>query len=264
MPVIEAARFTVVDVETARGAEHTENAACQLAIVRMTGLEIVDRWAGLVNPEMPIDPEMTAIHGIDDQAVREAPTMANLMQSERVRTLLDDATPVAFNASFDRRFVPLTNRWLCSMRLLHHLDPGQDAYDLSSAAERWDVPLFRAHDADEDALAAALLTGKLIHRYSEQGAANDVDALLNFAEAPIRHEKVAFGQFKGAAYRTLPSDYLQWILTGSAMASDPDIAFTVRETLNERVDIVRETRSVRAASLSLRDRLAKKAASLSL
>ena len=263
MTPLRDAAIAVVDVESARGAQETENAICQLGIVRMTATGL-QRWAGLVNPGMPIDPAMTAIHGIDDDAVRHAPPIEALMQSSTIRSLFDGATPAAFNAAFDRRFVPVEGTWLCSMRRLYHLDPGQESYDLESATKRWDIPLTRAHDADADAHATALLTRRLMDRYLETGYTDDIDALVRFAEAPIRHERIAFGQHRGERYDTLPSEYLHWILTGSALGSDPDIAYTVREVLNERVAIVPAPRFGATKSLSLRDRLAQKAAALTL
>src|SRR4029078_4797099 len=59
----------------------------------------LDRFASLVRPAGPIPAEATAVHGIDDAAVRGAPTVAAL--GAEPRALLEEAVFVAHNADFD-------------------------------------------------------------------------------------------------------------------------------------------------------------------
>src|SRR4029079_17163468 len=54
---------------------------------------------GLARPAGPIPAEATAVHGIDDAAVRGAPTFAEL--APELRALLEGAVFVAHNADFD-------------------------------------------------------------------------------------------------------------------------------------------------------------------
>jgi DNA polymerase III epsilon subunit-like protein len=63
--------LVVLDVETAtaRGAPHL----LEIGAARVVEGEIVDTFASLVRPEVPIDPEAGAIHGIGDGDVRDAP-----------------------------------------------------------------------------------------------------------------------------------------------------------------------------------------------
>lgn len=59
-----------MDTETAnlRGAPFL----LELAGVRVEGGEVVDTFAELVLPPVAIEPEATEIHGIDEDAVRQA------------------------------------------------------------------------------------------------------------------------------------------------------------------------------------------------
>jgi DNA polymerase III epsilon subunit family exonuclease len=63
--------LVVLDVETAtsRGAPHL----LEIGAARVVEGEIVDTFASLVRPEVPIENDARAIHGIGDDLVRDAP-----------------------------------------------------------------------------------------------------------------------------------------------------------------------------------------------
>ena len=64
----------------------------------------VSTWSSLVNPERPIPPAATAIHGITDAMVAPAPTFAQLAST--VAALLSDRDLTGYNvARFDRRLL---------------------------------------------------------------------------------------------------------------------------------------------------------------
>jgi hypothetical protein len=60
-----------LDTETATllGAPHL----LEIGAVRVVDGEAIDRFDTLVRPQVPIEAEATAIHGIPDDAVRDAP-----------------------------------------------------------------------------------------------------------------------------------------------------------------------------------------------
>ena len=72
--VVAPAAYAVVDVETT-GVSIEADEIVSLAVVRLDpdGREL-DRFASLVRPAGPIPAEATAVHGIEDEAVRRAPT----------------------------------------------------------------------------------------------------------------------------------------------------------------------------------------------
>ena len=64
----------------------------------------VSTWSSLVNPEQPIPPAATAIHGLTDATVASAPTFAQLAPT--VAALLSDCDLTGYNAArFDRRLL---------------------------------------------------------------------------------------------------------------------------------------------------------------
>ena len=108
--------FVVLDTETT-GVE-MEDRPVEIALVRVaTG----ERFSSLINPQRAIPPTASAIHGLTDEDVEGAPTLA--MIEPEIAAFIGDACLVAHNAAFDRSMLPFLAgyRWLCSMRLARHL-----------------------------------------------------------------------------------------------------------------------------------------------
>lgn len=70
---MQGLEIVVFDYETT-GFKPDEGARpVELAAVRVSEEGILGTWSSLINPEIPIPAESTAIHGITDQMVRDAP-----------------------------------------------------------------------------------------------------------------------------------------------------------------------------------------------
>jgi DNA polymerase III epsilon subunit-like protein len=104
-------------------------------------------WS-LVNPGIPISAEVTAIHGITDQMVRDAPTFAAIETRLR-ETLAADGTVVIYNADFDRRFFP-GGFW--------------DDLDVQCAMHRYSVASGRRSKLKRAAKMAGYTESKMAHR----------------------------------------------------------------------------------------------------
>src|SRR5437773_1376831 len=68
----------VLDTETA--TPHGPPHLIELGAVRVVDGEIVGRFESLVCPQVSIDPRVSAIHGIEDQHVRNAPAAAEVLE----------------------------------------------------------------------------------------------------------------------------------------------------------------------------------------
>ena len=86
-----------LDTETATllGAPHL----LEIGAVRVVDGEAVDRFESLVRPQVPIEPEATAIHGIEDDAVRNAPDAGEVLA--RFLEWLGEDWMAAHGARFD-------------------------------------------------------------------------------------------------------------------------------------------------------------------
>lgn len=99
---IEEALFTFVDVETT-GLSPRAARVCEVAAVSFRGAERVETLAELVNPGMPIPPEVSRIHGITDEMVKASPSFGGV--APRLLAMLEDSVIVAHNAPFDLGFL---------------------------------------------------------------------------------------------------------------------------------------------------------------
>lgn len=238
---LRTAPFAVIDSETT-GTDPLHDRVVSLAVVRMGDRE-PEIWSTLINPGRPIPPESTAIHGLTDADVADAPTLSEALQSPDACRALVGATPVAYNARFDAAFVPLGKKWLCAMRLAKHLlgDAVAD-YQLPTVAEhlgvdseaiRQSLPQNGSmrHQAPFDAAMAASALNPLVDRYLSLGLPEDIERLVEFAERPLTYKVITFGKHEGLAYNRAPVHYLQWLLNESDMGCDPDIRHSVLEAL---------------------------------
>ena len=97
-----------VDLE-ATGVWAGHDRIVQIAAASILPDGSVSIWSSLVNPEQPIPPAATAIHGISDAMVASAPTFAQLAPT--VTTLLSDCDLTGYNVErFDRRLLAAESR----------------------------------------------------------------------------------------------------------------------------------------------------------
>lgn len=89
--------IVVFDTETATG--HLPPHLIELGAIRVVEGEIVDHFESLICPQVPIDPRSTALHGITDEMVRDAPQTAAVL--ERFASFAGGDWLVAHAASFD-------------------------------------------------------------------------------------------------------------------------------------------------------------------
>lgn len=94
--------YVVIDVETT-GLSPTKDAIVQVSALRFFGNKAVDGLNSYVNPLRPIPQESTAIHGITDDKVKDAPTIDDI--EEPFMNLVKGAILVGHNVTFDLNFL---------------------------------------------------------------------------------------------------------------------------------------------------------------
>ena len=153
--------FNSIDVETANADRAS---ICQIGIVEVRDGEIEDQWKTLVNPEDWFDPWNVSIHGIDEDCVKNSPTLPEIRGELRSRlrgSILVSHTSfdrVAFERAMTRYDLErLQVTWLDSAKIARRAWPdsyGRSGYSLENIAKDLDIS-FNHHDALEDARAAA-------------------------------------------------------------------------------------------------------------
>ena len=163
--------FVSVDVETT-GLDPADCRVIEVGMVRFERGQITDRWGSLVNPGVPIPPEITKINNITDAMVADAPTFRDLKWDVYGR--MKERIFVAYNAGFDHGFLAMEMaRAGLTLPDVPILDPqvwaralmtNQRRFNLGSMCDKFGIALENAHRAVDDAEAA----GKVLLRFADK------------------------------------------------------------------------------------------------
>lgn len=224
-----------IDLETT-GVNLGTDRIVEIAIVKILqdGTKSVKRK--LINPEMPIPQSSSAIHGITDEMVKDAPTFKQVGQE--LKQMLDGCDFSGYNSNrFD---IPLLmeeflranidfdmkNRKLLDVQnIFHKMEPRT----LGAAYKFYcNKSLEGAHSAEIDATATYEILEAQIARYPELGSTIDSilkqigeDQIVDFARRFVFDEKGTevfnFGKFKGrpvADVLKAEPQYYDWMMKG--------------------------------------------------
>jgi DNA polymerase-3 subunit epsilon len=178
MTLFDGARFVALDTETT-GLDPTQgHRLVEVACVAFDDGKIGETWSTLMNPGRSIPTDASAVHGITDAMVRDAPGPA--VVAAELESRCAGRTLVFHNAAFDLPFLEVLMRSGGRGPLLHAVIDtlglarglfGQGGNSLGTLATRFGLPAEAAHRALGDALTTARLLGVLAARWeSERGA----------------------------------------------------------------------------------------------
>jgi DNA polymerase-3 subunit epsilon len=147
----------------------------------------VDEWSTLVNPGVPIPPEIEWLTGITNEMVRAAPPFAAVAQDLIDR--LDGAVFVAHNARFDYGFLraefaraglAFHAKTLCTVRLSRALDPARTPHTLDALIDRFGLGGEQRHRA----LGDARVLWRLLQAWGDRHPPGDIEEAV---QAVLRH-----------------------------------------------------------------------------
>jgi DNA polymerase-3 subunit epsilon len=150
-------RYAFVDLETS-GVSPADDRITEIGIVLVDDDALVEEWSSLVDPGVPIPPEIQALTGITNEMVRGAPRFADLLPEVAAR--LVGRVFVAHNARFDYGFLKAESRRagerftadvLCTVRLSRRLFPHHGSHRLDALIARHRLPTADRHRALGDA-----------------------------------------------------------------------------------------------------------------
>ena len=160
--------FAVIDVETTGGGI-SGNRLTEICIVLLQGGEIIEKYTTLINPEKEIPRHITALTGIDNALVAEAPKFHEV--AGKIEELTRNAVFVAHNVNFDYNVLrnefrdlgfEYTRKKLCTVRLSRKLIPGLFSYSLGRLCSSINIPLINRHRAEGDTDATVILFQRLL------------------------------------------------------------------------------------------------------
>jgi DNA polymerase-3 subunit epsilon len=166
--------YAILDIETTGGA-YNEEGITEIAIYRFDGHEVVDQFISLVNPEIPIQPFVAKLTGINNAMLRSAPKFYEV--AKRIIEITQDCIIVAHNASFDYRILrtefkrlgyKFEQKTLCTVELAQELIPDQKSYSLGKLVRALGIPMADRHRASGDAMATVKLFKLLLDKDVEK------------------------------------------------------------------------------------------------
>ncbi len=226
--------IVVIDLETT-GISLCADRIIEIAIIKIMpdGKRLVKRK--LLNPEIPIPPSSSEIHGITDEMVKDAPTFKQV--ANEIRQFIDNADLAGYNSNrFDipmlvEEFLrasldfDLDSRKLIDVQKIFHT---QEPRTLSAAYKFYcNGVLENAHSAEADASATYEVLLSQIERYPQLG--ETVDSILkcigedNMVDCARRmimengREVFNFGKHKGrvvAEVLKAEPQYYDWMMKG--------------------------------------------------
>lgn len=197
--------YAIIDVETTGGSPRTQKIT-EIAIYLHDGQEITGEFITLINPEKNIPYNITALTGITNEMVADAPKFYEVARD--IVNLTENKIIVAHNSNFDYSFIRhefkslgynFQREQLCTVKLSRKLIPGLRSYSLGTLCSELGIEITNRHRAAGDAMATARLfeilidlnhsTGLDISEYqglSKKGLHPDMslDTIKNLPEEP--------------------------------------------------------------------------------
>ncbi|UFH35130.1 exonuclease domain-containing protein [Flavobacterium acetivorans] len=166
--------YAILDIETT-GGQFNEEGITEIAIYKFDGHEIVDQFISLVNPEIPIQPFVVKLTGINNAMLRSAPKFFEV--AKRIIEITNDCVLVAHNADFDYRILrtefrrlgyDFNQKTLCTVELSKKLLPEQVSHSLGKLVRALGIPMADRHRASGDAMATVKLFKMLLDKDLEK------------------------------------------------------------------------------------------------
>lgn len=170
--------YTVFDTETtglhpAGGDEIISIGALRIVNGRLLVQESFDQ---LVQPGLFVNPESTAIHGIDNAMLKGRPGIEQVLP--QFHRFAEETVLVAHNAAFDMKFLQMKEQQtgirfsqpvLDTLLLSQVLHPSQKEHSLEAIAQRFGVDIVGRHTALGDALVTGEVFLKMLPLLAEKG-----------------------------------------------------------------------------------------------
>ncbi len=262
--------YAILDIETT-GGDFNEEGITEIAIYKFDGQEIVDQFISLVNPEIPIQPFVVKLTGINNAMLVSAPKFFEV--AKRIIEITTDCVLVAHNADFDYRILrtefrrlgyDFSLKTLCTVELSKKLLPEQPSHSLGKLVRALGIPMADRHRASGDALATVKLFKMLLEKdvnkeivkdfiklKVEKGMAPKLLDIINTLPTStgvyyIHNEKgelIYIGKSKNIKKRI--NQHFTGITTSSKKIQAEVYAVTYEETGSELVALLKESQEIK-------------------
>ena len=224
--------LAIIDLETT-GIDLATDRIIEIAIEKLMPDGSIQKKRKLINPQMPIPPASSNIHGITDEMVRDAPSFKQI--ANEIKQFLNNCDLGGYNSNrFDipmlvEEFLrsgldfSMEDRKLIDVQKIFHT---MEQRTLSAAYKFYCNKLLEnAHSAEADASATLEILHAQIERYPQLGLTLESilqcigeDDCVDFARRMIKVEGIEifnFGKHKGKAVAEIlkmEPQYYDWIM----------------------------------------------------
>ncbi len=162
--------FAILDVETT-GGKFNEEKITDISILVYDGLNVINKFESLINPEKEIQPFVQRLTGINNELIKNSPKFKDV--SKRIFDITKNKIIVAHNVDFDYRIIKnefqsinikFQRDVLCTVELSRLILPDLNSYKLSKLLSNFGIVNDTPHRANSDALAALKLFKILIDK----------------------------------------------------------------------------------------------------
>jgi DNA polymerase III epsilon subunit family exonuclease len=174
---IDVSNQTVVIIDTeTTGLDHKTEQLIEVAAVRMTNGEVVDRYSALVKPTVPIRHSSFQIHHISEEMLENERSIEEVLPE--LLEFIGEGPIVAHSVIFDYTFINYAHkkvfgkRWkvprVDSLEIFKSVFPEEPSHGLSALLARFGFESFVSHRALDDADNLAKVFPRLMSLYHQK------------------------------------------------------------------------------------------------
>lgn len=240
--------YAIVDIETT-GGYASANGITEISVFVHDGNRVIQHFETLINPEQHIPAYITALTGISNFTVADAPVFGEI--AETLFEILKDKIFIAHNVNFDYSFVKhqlknhgyeLEVKKLCTVRLGRKIFPGLPSYSLGNLCRELKINNDNRHRAGGDAKA----TVKLFERYLKNNAQPVIEQMLKKSSGeqwlPLQLDKTVINQLPqepGVYYFHDKKDKIVYVGKAINIKKRVSSHFTQNDSSRKRQNFVR-------------------------
>lgn len=223
-------RYIFADTETTDAGP--DAAVCEIGWIEADeNFNEISRIESLIDPQKPIDPAASGVHGLIYKDVEHAPTLDEFFHTQLegcFGSLLEgDIVLIGHNISFDSRFfkpyIPGRLTEVCTLRWSRKLYPDLSNHKLSTLKYAAHLP---RGNGDSHRVMTDVEDAKNLASHICRAQGMTLPELVERSQEPMLIEYVSFGKHKGDRFANVPKAYLRW-MANNFTDMDMDTAHTV-------------------------------------
>ncbi len=233
MGLIKTDTFICLDCETT-GLDPEKDRIIELAAIRFTLNEILDKFETLIDPECEISAESMAIHHITQLMVKGKPKIQDVLPD--FFKFIGNHVIIGHGIGLDIAFLSqsakrhniasnISSRPSLDTLRLARLYGESPTNSLEKLREHFNIEEEGAHRAMNDVVVNIEVFKFLANRFKT------TEEIQERLKRPILLKKMPLGKHKGRPFAEIPIEYLQW---AAHKDFDQDLLFSLRTELKKR------------------------------